>query len=524
MALLALSASISFVITFVDPIAMKLLIDHGLGERNLQLFIVVISAVVVLAVVAASLKLLEALWTQRLKNRISRQLNERMLESFHRLPYRQVLTEGDGYFIGRVYDEPKKASEVVVAVIQASLTHVVALATALSISLYLSWRVTLILALIVPVLYILSRRFGRKIVRESKLENESEADFRRNLNRGLHAYVTTAVFDQSTRVAGSILASLERSFAALYLRVKSAAIYRTASGLSMGMAESAVLAVAAIDVFMGNMTIGGMFAYMAGFWKIMNAATGLISLLPEYSRAVGYIERLKEFEMSSPTPDIGKRLQDSDFVCVRGLDFHYGERAVLKAFDLKVERGEKLVVVGRNGAGKTTLALILCGMFEAQAEHMQAPGIRRTSVMLPPLKFYFPTLREHLNLDELDAHKRANALAMLKDFDLEAKLDRDPESFSEGERRKAYLITSLLKDADLYILDEPLAAVDEHSKDILMDWIFLATQGRMLMLIMHGDERYHPRFDRVLHLSVNVDMSSDPTSAVAQATASTVIV
>lgn len=506
LALLVLSAGISFTITFVDPIAMKLLIDRGLGERDLTLFCVVIGVVVLLTVAAASLKLVEALWTQRLKNRISAEINERMFESFHGLPYQNVLAEGDGYFVSRIYDEPKKTAEVVVTAIQLTVTHVVALVTALSISIYLSWRVTLVLALVVPVLYMLSRRFGRKIVRESKLENESEADFRRDLSRSLHAFTTTTLFDQRMRVADSILASLQRSFAALYLRVKSAAMYRTASGLSMAMAESAVLAVAAMDVFMGNLTIGGMLAYMAGFWKIMNGASGLIALFPEYARASGYIERLQEFEQwrqrSTDDPEPTASLP----IHIEQLNFRYGEQPVLQSFDLKVSLGEKVLIIGRNGTGKTTLALILSGFFQAQAQRLEAPSMHRVSAMMPPLKFYFPSLREHLDLERLDEQKRGLALAMLGDLNLHAKLDQDPESFSEGERRKAYLVTCLLKDADLYILDEPLAAVDEQSKDMIMDWIIRRTQGRMLVVIMHGDERFHPRFDQLLHLLSDLDL------------------
>lgn len=499
LALLALSAVISFLITFVDPIAMKLLIDRGLGDRDLTLFCIVIGTVVLLALIASGLKLTEALWTQRLKNRVSRDLNQRMLDAFYTMPYAQVAAEGDGYFISRVFDEPRKTTEVVVASIQSAVTNVIALLTAISISLYLSWRVTLVLVFIVPFLYWLSRRFGKKIARESKLENETEAEFRRNLGRGLHSYITTTMFDQRSRVSFSILGSLEHAFAALYQRVRSAAVYRTASGVSMALAESAVLAAAAADVFLGHLTVGGMLAYMAGFWKMMNSATGLIALIPEYSRAYGYIERLQEFESHSANTveDEGSPAPDLD---IEQLGYSYGERAVLDAFDLRLVHGDRVLVIGRNGAGKTTLALIMAGYLRADRGRVQAPGRARTSVMVPPLKFYFATLREHLHLSALDPDKHALAMTMLRELNLETKLDQDPESFSEGERRKAYLVTSLLKDADLYILDEPLAGVDEQSKDVVMNWIARMTREKMLVVIMHGDDRFHVSFQRTLHL------------------------
>ena len=59
---------------------------------------------------------------------------------------------------------------------------------------------------------------------------------------------------------------------------------------------------------------------------------------------------------------------------------------------------------------------------------------------------------------------------------------------------------TLTKDADYYVLDEPLANVDPASKDLVMDRILERTDGKGLIVVMHGDERYHRRFDRCVDL------------------------
>lgn len=192
--LLGLGATSAFLLAFVDPIAMKLLIDEGLGRKNLKLFIVVCVVVVSVAALLSVLKFCEALWAQRLKNDLAGKLCERMLAVFYRLPYRQVSAEGEGYFISRVYEEPRKAVDLVVGLVQQTLTRLITIITALGISLYLSWRVTVVLAVTVPLLYWLSRKFSGRITRESKLENEAEASFRHGLARGLGAYVTVRSF------------------------------------------------------------------------------------------------------------------------------------------------------------------------------------------------------------------------------------------------------------------------------------------------------------------------------------------
>ena len=134
-------------------------------------------------------------------------------------------------------------------------------------------------------------------------------------------------------------------------------------------------------------------------------------------------------------------------------------------------------------------------------EEISLPIPKRVSAMLSPLTFFLGTLRQHLQWDLLSTERRGLAERMLADFHLVDKLDSDPQSFSEGEKRKAYLIMCLLKDADLYVLDEPLMAVDENSKNLVMQWVFRCSEGRMLLVIMHGDLQFHGRFQRIIELS-----------------------
>ena len=58
----------------------------------------------------------------------------------------------------------------------------------------------------------------------------------------------------------------------------------------------------------------------------------------------------------------------------------------------------------------------------------------------------------------------------------------------------------LVKDADVYVIDEPLAGVDIGSKDKVIGEIFRHTEGKTVVVIMHGDGQFHQMFDRVVDL------------------------
>jgi len=85
---------------------------------------------------------------------------------------------------------------------------------------------------------------------------------------------------------------------------------------------------------------------------------------------------------------------------------------------------------------------------------------------------------------------------------LESRVECDASSeLSEGEKKKCQIVMTLLKDADIYVFDEPLANIDVESRDVVMRAKFEHTQGKTMISIMHGDEKYRDLFDRVIALN-----------------------
>lgn len=91
-------------------------------------------------------------------------------------------------------------------------------------------------------------------------------------------------------------------------------------------------------------------------------------------------------------------------------------------------------------------------------------------------------------------------------FGLSGRLGADPALLSQGEQRKLQCVCALLKDADVYIFDEPLANVDGASKRVIMEEIARRTEGRTLILILHGEQDFRVMFDRELALDEDGDV------------------
>ncbi len=87
---------------------------------------------------------------------------------------------------------------------------------------------------------------------------------------------------------------------------------------------------------------------------------------------------------------------------------------------------------------------------------------------------------------------------LLKAFSLERIEDELAENLSAGQKQKPAIALALSQAAELYVFDEPLTNVDAASMDLVMEKIMEVTRGKTVVTIMHGGEKYHHLFDRVV--------------------------
>ncbi len=478
-----------------DPVTLKWLID-SLTRGDARFFFVLGGLLLLLYTALRVVAYATELAGQRLKNRIQARLVGEALRRFFRLGYREVLRNDRGYFISRIYDEPARAGEAVDLLVRLFSSVTVALG-AIVVCLVLSWQVSLFLSLVVPVLLVLADRFGRRIRSTSLRETEAEARLREGLGRAVESFKTVRLFGLQKRVE-TVAGSLTGGFLdTTFERQKTSSKFQMLSGTFLSYAEMAVLVGTGFLVLQDRLTVGGLFGFMTAYWRVVNSIRGLAGLMPSFARLSAQLERLREFGAPEPAAvpsAAGARLE------LRGAAVGYDDKPVLEDLDLLIRPGERILILGPNGSGKSTLAHLICGFLEASAGSAVVPGPARTSALLWPFGFIPGTVRENLALDSLGEPARRTANEMLARFGLDGELERDPAALSEGQKRKLQVIMVLLKDADYYVFDEPLASVDVGSKPMLVDAILGRTEGRGLVMILHGEEHLRERFDRVLDL------------------------
>ena len=187
---------------------------------------------------------------------------------------------------------------------------------------------------------------------------------------------------------------------------------------------------------------------------------------------------------------VGKRVIEA-----RGIAKRHGERVILRPFDLRVTRGERVAFVGPNGAGKTTLLRMLTGELEpdegsvTRAKAVEMAVFDQNRAALDPGMTLWETLTGDPDMrvggraDQVMVRGTPrHVVGYLKDFLFDEGRARAPvRSLSGGERARLLLAKLFARQSNLLVLDEPTNDLDVETLDLLQD-VIGEYEGTVLMV------------------------------------------
>ena len=162
-----------------------------------------------------------------------------------------------------------------------------------------------------------------------------------------------------------------------------------------------------------------------------------------------------------------------------GLTKTYGGKLALNQIYLNLERGRIIGLLGPNGSGKTTLIKIMNGLLNPTAGEIlingQRPGVEsKFSISYLPERTYLSPGMRVMDIVQYFQDFYPD-FQVDKAYDMLARLQIQPyerlKNLSKGTKEKVQLILVMSRDADLYVLDEPIAGVDPASRDYILHTI-----------------------------------------------------
>ena len=164
---------------------------------------------------------------------------------------------------------------------------------------------------------------------------------------------------------------------------------------------------------------------------------------------------------------------------IKNLNKNFDNKEILKDINLNISNGKIIGLLGKNGAGKTTLIKLINDLLTPTSGEILIKG-KKIGVETKKIVSYLPE-RTYLNkqmkvsevinyfedfYDNFDSEK---AKKLFKDLDLD--INQRLSKMSKGMQEKVQLVLVMSRNADLYILDEPLGGVDPATRDYILDTI-----------------------------------------------------
>lgn len=208
-------------------------------------------------------------------------------------------------------------------------------------------------------------------------------------------------------------------------------------------------------------------------------------------------------------------------ISISNLTVSYNNQPVLWQLNVAIQQGVLLAIVGPNGAGKTTLMKTLLGLIQPMAGSVYFFGKKLNEVTgkiayIPQrssVDWDFPLTVLDVVLMGRYGHigwfRRPKDIDYAKAHEAIAKVNLSPftnipiNQLSGGQQQRVFLARALVQDAEIYLLDEPFAAVDMATeKNIISILMQLRSEGKTIVVIHHDLQTVAEYFDWVLLLNV----------------------
>ncbi len=189
-----------------------------------------------------------------------------------------------------------------------------------------------------------------------------------------------------------------------------------------------------------------------------------------------------------------------EIVTIENVSFNYRNRAVFKDFNLSIQEGDFLCVLGESGSGKSTLLGLILGLLKPNLGSVKIFNetlsnnafLRQKIGYIAQGNSLFPHLNAMQNMtfclilqgmDKQAAQKEAKALALKMGLN-ESLMDKFPNELSGGQAQRVGIIRGIIHRPELILLDEPFSALDSFNRKNLQDLIKEIHQNSCATFIM----------------------------------------
>jgi ATP-binding cassette, subfamily B, bacterial len=535
MALLVFFTAVDSAIVVASPLILRLIIDDGILRHRESVIVTLALAVAGLALVDAGVTYVKSWYSEWIGENLVLELRTSMFRHLLRQPLAFFTRAQTGSLVSRM-DDIDETQRMVGVVMSESVSVLLNLALALAAMFWLSWQLSLIALVVIPLFVLPGKVAGRRSQRLIRQEMQLRGEL-------------SAITAERSDVSGALLAMLygrPEEEAGLFTgkasRIRDLAVAK-ATGMELlftFVALLAALVTALLYGLGGTLVIHGIFqvgtlvafiALVSQLYGPLNTMSGLplevLSALVSFDRVFEILD-LEPLVSERPTAYPLTQTREAPGVEMAGVWFQYpaadrvslaslesvtlpaperpGDAWVLRDVTFEVPAGKLTALVGPSGAGKTTITHLVPRLYDPVRGTVRIGGHDVRDLTLDSLRSVVGVVPQdaHLLHDTIRANllyarpsatgkELTEACAAARIWELISSLPDGLDTvagdrgyrFSGGEKQRLALARLLLKAPSVVVLDEATAHLDSESEAAIQRALATALAGRTSLVIAH---------------------------------------
>ena len=425
---------------------------------------------------------------RQIVDKSTRVIRGKIYEKFQHLPASYFSQQKQGNLISTIMSDTAVFSEAFKNALEVIREPITAIAL-LGVAFYHDWQLTLIIFATAPLFIMTFHYTGRRIRKYVGLAQQDNADLTHIVSEALGGQKIVKAFGLKNYVVGRFEKVQELL---IQHKTKSNSAEEHSHPLVEligSVAFGGVIIFAHHRIASGALTTGGFISFVAALAMFMDPIRKFSKANAKLNQAKAAAVRI--FGLMDVEEEPHKNLMEcpgfKETIEFKDVTFSYGEGDVLRNFNLKIKKGEKIGLVGLSGSGKSTLISLLLRLYPLKSGRILLDGVNIEEYSLTSMRKIFAlvsqdiflfndTIRENLTTGDLHSDEEimhaleiSYAWEYVKDMPqgLQTQIGDRGLRLSGGQSQRLTIARAFLKNRDVLLFDEATSALDNESEKIV---------------------------------------------------------
>jgi ATP-binding cassette subfamily B protein len=503
-------------VTLAGPTLVRFAIDNGIKVKDGSALNQVVVLYVIVTVIGYISGRLQYITINRAGEGFLRQLRINVFDKLQKQSMSYFDREKAGVLVSRMTADIESMAELIQFGLLQFVSAFLLLCLATILLFVMSWQLSLVTLLVLPMLIIASIRFQRTSNRAYLDVREKVGNNLSTLQEGIAGVRVIQAYGQEENRAERFRQSNRALFDSHMYSVKISTWYFGLVEFAGIAATGAIIGVGGWLVHRDSVSIGTVTAFVLLLANLFDPVQQLSQLYNTVQSSTAALHKL--IGIIDAVPDVDEvdeptQLPERGAIVVDNVTFGYAgsERPALSDISISVADGERLALVGPTGAGKSTLAKLMARLYDPSAVNGVAGSVsfggvdlrlasmtdlRRRIIVVPQEGFCFGgTIRENIriarpNATDAEVEHALESIGALHRFTefaegLETEVRERGSRLSAGERQLIALARAALVDPAVLVLDEATSNLDPGTEAVVEHALETLMTGRTVIVVAH---------------------------------------